>query len=189
MWQIAVVLGVLFGMASCSGSNGHGGGQKAAPEYAITQTGGSVVQTSVDGSRVFGPGIMLERDEKGMHGSGPLGVVDLRKEGDSLRGFIGQLPTELHLEHDDEGGFRMRGMFGGTLGSIEVTSERVQGQLGRCQYNLRRYDQEENGVIAYTGRRFCGRNIIEPTTVKFAPTIFYLPPLERAAIISILLGR
>jgi hypothetical protein len=146
-----------------------------------------VVQTTVDGSRVVGPNVMLERDENGMRGHGPLGVVDLRKDGDSLRGFIGQWPTELHLEHVEGRGFRMRGMFAGLLSSLEVTPEQIQGQLGRCQYNLRRYPSEAG--IAFNGRRFCGTNIIEPTTTTFAPSINELPPLERAALLTILLGR
>jgi hypothetical protein len=188
MWRLSVVLVAALGVVSCSAStNGHASGQNAAPEYAITQTGGSVVQTTVDGNRVYGPNVMLERSEQGLRGRGPLGVVDLRKDDDSLRGFIGQWPTELHLEHVEGRGFRMRGMFSGILSSLEVTPERVQGQLGRCQYNLRRYEVEAG--VAYNGRRFCGVNMIEPTTITLAPSIDALPPLERAAIITILLGR
>ena len=189
MWQFLVVLAAALGVVSCSSpsTNGQGSGQNTTPEYAITQSGGSVVQTTVDGSRITGPNVMLERDEKGMRGQGPLGVVDLRKEGETLRGFIGQQPTELHLEHGETGGFLMRGMFGGILSSLEVTPETIQGQLGRCQYNLRRYPSDTG--VAYNGRRFCGANIIEPTTITLSPTINALPPLERAALMAILLGR
>jgi hypothetical protein len=188
MWQVPVVFAAVMGALGCSAStDGQGSGPNTAPEYAITQSGGSVVQATVDGSRIYGPMIMLERDEQGLRGTGPLGVVDLRKDGDMLRGIIGQWPTELHLERNEDEGFRMRGMFRGLLGSIEITPERIQGQLGSCQYNLRRYPSS-NGV-AYNGRRFCGPNNVEPTTVNLAPTIASLPPPERAAIIAILLGR
>jgi hypothetical protein len=188
MWCLSVVLVAALGVVSCSAStNGQASGQNTAPEYAITQTGGSVVQTTVDGNRVYGPNVMLERNEHGLRGHGPLGVVDLRNEGESLRGIIGQWPTELHLEHVEGRGFRMRGMFSGILSSLEVTPERIQGQLGRCQYNLRRYESE--AAVAYNGRRFCGANMMEPTTITLAPSINDLPPLERAAIITILLGR
>ena len=188
MRQLWVVLAAALGVVSCASStNSQGNGQNTAPEHAISQTGGSVVETTVDGSRISGPNVMLQRDEKGMRGQGPLGVVDLRKEGDTLRGFIGQQPTELHLDHDEKGGFLMRGLFGGILSSLEVTPESIGGQLGRCQYNLRRYPADTG--VAYNGRRFCGANIIEPTTITLSPTINALPPLERAALMAILLGR
>ena len=188
MRQFLVVLAAALGVASCSSStNSQGNGQNTAPEHAISQTGGSVVETTVDGSRITGPNVMLQRDEKGLRGQGPLGVVDLRNEGNTLRGFIGQQPTELHLEPNEKGGFLMRGMFGGILSSLEVTSEHIQGQLGRCQYDLQRYPAATG--VAYNGQRVCGAHIMEPTTITLSPTINGLPPLERAALMAILLGR
>src|SRR5687767_369084 len=58
----------------------------------------SVVQATVDGSRIFGAQVELARDENGLRGRGPLGVVDLRRESSSLRGVVGGGATELHLE-------------------------------------------------------------------------------------------
>ncbi len=176
-----------LGSLSCSGSNGSQSGQTAPPEYAIMQSPGSVIQTTVDGSRIYGPNVMLERSEDGLRGNGPSGIVDLRKDDDSLRGIVGTGPTELHLEPVDEGGFLLRGMFSGALGRLEVRPDRIEGQLGRCQYNLRRYPSELG--IAYNGRKVCSARFFEPATITLSPTIASFEPIDRAAIIAILLGR
>jgi hypothetical protein len=147
----------------------------------------SVVHATVDGPRIFGPQVELARDENGLHGRGPLGVVHLRKENDSLRGMVGGGATELYLESAGDDGFSLRGMYSGTLGSLEVRSDRIQGQLGRCQYNLRRHDSE-NGV-AYNGRRICGQRWLEPATFTLSPGVASLNPIDRAALIAVLLGR
>jgi hypothetical protein len=123
-----------------------------------------------------------------LRGKGPTGVVDLRKEDDTLRGFVGSGPTELHLEPLDAGGFELRGMFSGALSHLEVRSDGIAGQLGRCQYNLRRYPSELGA--AYNGQRICRvATSFEPATITLAPTIAALEPIDRAAIITILLGR
>jgi hypothetical protein len=183
---VAALLVFTLGAMSCSSGAGGQSGETPSPEHAIMQSPGSVLQITVDGSRIYGPTIMLERDEGGMRGRGPTGVVDLRKDGASWRGMIGTGPTELHLEPVDEG-FLLRGMFSGALGRLEVRADRIEGQIGRCQYNLRR-DASELGV-AYNGRRVCGSMSFEPATITLSPTIAALEPIDRAAIIAILLGR
>jgi hypothetical protein len=179
-----------LGSTGCSSGAGaqNGNGQTPPPEYALSHSAGSAIQTTVDGSRIYGPMIMIERTGDTLQGRGPTGVVDLRKENDkTLRGFIGTGPTELHIEPLDEGGFVMRGMFSGALGRLEVRSDGIEGQLGRCQYNLRRYSTELG--VAYNGRRVCGVAPLEPQTITLAPTIAAFAPIDRAAIIAILLGR
>jgi len=153
----------------------------------MAQSGADVIQTSVDGSRIYGPTVMLERDCDGMRGNGPSGVVDLRTEGNTLRGIVGTGATELHLEPIDEGGFTLRGLFAGALGRLDVRPDRLEGQLGRCQYNMRPYATELG--VAYNGRRVCGSPAFQPVTVTLAPTIAAMEPIERAAILAVLLGR
>jgi len=151
------------------------------------QSAGDVIQVTVDGSRIYGPMVMLERDNDGLRGFGPAGIVDLRKDGNALRGIVGTDPTELYLEPLCEGGFTMRGLFSGDLSRIDVRADRVTGQLGRCQYNLRRYPTELG--VAYNGRRVCSPTFSQPATITLGPTIASLEPTDRAAIITILLGR
>jgi hypothetical protein len=185
MWRSALALLVSFASACSTGGNG----QNPPPEYAMMQSGGDVIQTSVDGSRIFGPNIMLERSGDGIRGNGPMGVVDLRKDGPTtLRGMIGNGATELHLEPLEEDGFVMRGMFSAVLSKIEVRADRIEGQLGRCQYNLRR-DASSELRVAYNGRRLCSRDSFQPATITIAPSIAAMDPIDRAAIVAILLGR
>lgn len=174
--------------ASCSSAPAAQNGAANSPEYAIVQSGGEVIQTTVDGSRIYGPNIMIERTQEGLRGNGPLGIVDLRRDANSLRGIVGMGPTELYVEPLDEGAFVLRGMFSGTLGRLEVRNDRIEGQLGRCQFNLRRQDVEVGA--SYTGRRVCSSgSSFRPTTVTLAPSIVAMEPIDRAAILTILLGR
>jgi hypothetical protein len=175
-----------FVAASCSA-----GAPKAvpsAPSDSVTLASPSTfLQATVDGPRIFGAQVELARDESGLRGRGPLGVVNLRKESDRLRGVVGGGPTELYLEPAGEDGFSLRGLFSGVLGDLEVRPDRIEGQLGRCQYNLRRYASEEGA--AYNGRRICGQRWIEPATVTLSPGVTSLEPMDRAALIAVLLGR
>ena len=146
----------------------------------------SVVQATVDGSRIFGAQVELARDQNGLRGRGPLGVVDLRRESSALRGVVGGGATELHLERAGDG-FSLQGLYSGELGNLEVGPDRIQGQLGRCQYNLRRYPSEQG--VAYNGQRICGRRWMEPATFTLSPGLAALDPIDRAALIAVLLGR
>ena len=184
------LIGLPLTLVSCSSSTSNG----TVPEGPDTITlisPTSVVQATVDGSRVFGSQIELVRDESGLRGRGPLGIVDLRKQGDSLRGVVGGAPTELYIERKgtdkDRDAFTVRGLYSGTLGNLEVRSDRIEGQLGRCQYNLRRYASEVGA--AYTGQRVCGQRYTEPATIALAPAIAAQEPIDKAALIAILLGR
>jgi hypothetical protein len=95
-------------------------------------------------------------------------------------------PTELHLEPKPEGGFFLRGLFNGILGDLEVGPDRIQGQVGRCQYSMRSY-ASENGA-SYEGQRTCGQRPLEPAALTLSPAIAALEPLERGALIAVLLG-
>jgi hypothetical protein len=183
------LLGLTFATLSCSGSTSQAPSSlpPPSPESATLVSSTSVVQATVDGSRIFGAQVELARDENGVRGRGPLGIVDLRKGEDSLRGVVGGGPTELYVEKEGENGFAMRGLFGGILGTLEVRPDRIQGQLGRCQYNLRRHAAEEG--TAYNGQRICGRRWLEPATFTLSPGIAALEPIDRAALIAVLLGR
>lgn len=199
MMRSALALFVLvLGTVDCAAENAVQSGQAASPASpeataaappgaTILQTGGDTVQVSDDGSRVYGPALMLERTcDGGLRGNGPRGVVDLRKDGNAWRGIVGTAPTELYLEPIEEGGFVLRGMYGGALGRIELRPDRIEGQLGRCQYNLR--SSASDLGVAYNGRKVCGSNAFLPTTLTVAPPLAAMEPIDRAAIYAILLG-
>jgi len=187
MRRLVVALFLFLPVASrCSASTPQA--LPSIPTDSMTLTSpSSVVQVTVDGSRVFGAQVELARDENGLRGRGPLGVVDLRKESSSLRGVVGGGVTELYLERAGDDGFSLQGLYSGVLGNLEVRSDRIQGQLGRCQYNLRRTTSEQG--TAYNGQRICGQRWMEPATFALSAGITSLEPIDRAALIAILLGR
>jgi hypothetical protein len=150
----------------------------------------SVVQVTFDGptSRILGPQVDLIHDKDSLRGRGPSGLVDLRKDEDTLRGIVGGGPTELHLEPLGDGeGFALRGLFAGVLGRLDVRPDRIEGQLGRCQYNLRGYAVEQG--TAYNGRRICSRRSMEPASFTLSAGAAALEPIDRAALVAVLLGR
>jgi len=180
------LIGLTLGVLGCSSSSGQAP-TAASPDSATLMSPSSVVQATVDGPRIFGPQVELARDQNGLRGHGPLGVVDLRTTNGSIRGVVGGGPTELYVEPDGDHGFSMRGLFSGVLGDLQVKSDRIQGQLGRCQYNLRR--QAVDDGAAYNGQRVCGRRYMESATFTLSPGIAALEPVDRAALIAVMLGR
>jgi hypothetical protein len=187
MRRISLVLvGLSWGAFGCSSSNGQAP-PAASPDSATLLSPTSVVQATVDGSRIFGAQVELARDQNGLRGRGPLGVVDLRTANGSIRGVVGGGPTELYLEPEGDNGFSLRGIFSGALGDLEVKPDRIQGQLGRCQYNLRRHVADEG--TAYNGQRVCGHRYMESATFTLSPGIAALEPIDRAALIAVMLGR
>jgi hypothetical protein len=186
MRSALALVGLTFIASSCSAS------KPPAPasvpsDSAELLSPTTVVQATVDGSRIFGPQVELASDENGLHGRGPLGVVSLRKERDRLRGVVGGGPTELYLESRENDGFSLRGIYSGTLGDLEVRPDRIEGQVGRCQYNLRRSDSDQG--IAYNGRRICGQRWMEPATLTLSRGLASREPIDQAALIAVLLGR
>jgi len=186
---LAVMLGAA-GVFSCSSSSSKGTAQSPEGTASVTPNGPSAtLQPTAQGTRIFGPQLELVRDHKGIRGHGPIGVVDLRPDQSkgTVSGVIGSGPTNLHIEPTPDGNFTMRGMFAGTLGDLEVSDDRIEGQLGRCQYNLRAAATSDASK-AYNGNRWCGRTR-STTTLTLSPQIEALTPVDRGALIAILLGR
>ena len=186
-----ILVGLTLGGASCSGSSGQAPAaatpDSVAPDSVTLLSPSGVVQATVDGPRIFGAQVELARDKNGLRGRGPLGVVDLRTKDGSIRGVVGGGPTELYVEREGDDGFAMRGLFSGVLGDLRVKPELIQGQLGQCQYNLRRGADDEG--TSYNGQRVCGRRYMESATFTLSPGIAALEPIDRAALIAVLLGR
>ena len=183
--RILTLVGLPLVIASCSTSTPKAAAVPSESATLLCPT--SVVQATVDGTRIFGAQVELAHDQNGLRGRGPLGVVDLRIESASLHGVVGGGPTELYLERDGDDGFSLRGLFSGALGDLEVRSDRIQGQLGHCQYNLRRHNSDQGAE--YNGRRICGQQWMEPTTFTLSQGLASLEPINRAALIAVLLGR
>ena len=180
----------IFGAAgalSCSSSSSQGtaSSPKSGPITEVTPT--VSVQQTPKGTRIFGPQLELVRDNEGIRGQSPRGVVDLTEEKGSFTGLVGAAPTNLRVEPAEQGNFTMRGMFAGSLGELEVTDERIQGQLGRCQFDLRGAPAPGAGK-SYNGQRVCG-GAMRTTSLTLSPQIEALTPLDRGALIAIMLSQ
>jgi hypothetical protein len=180
----AVAIGLL--LAAISGA-GCSSSSASAPGAAETRklTPSVSVQKTAKGTRIFGPQLELVRDEDGIRGQAPAGIVDLHEQKNGFAGVIGTGTTNMKVESSADGGFNMRGMFAGALGDLEVRSDRIHGQLGRCQFDLR---AAPDASYAYNGQRWCGRASAS-TTLTLTPEIAALGPLDKGALIAIMLSR
>ena len=185
-----VILGAT-GALSCSSSSSQGtaSSPKSGPITELTPT--VSVQQTPHGTRIFGPQLELVRDDQGIRGQSPRGAVNLTEEKGGFTGLVGAGPTNLHVEPAEQGNFTLRGMFAGSLGELEVRDDRIQGQLGRCQFDLRGGPAPGAAPGAgkfYNGQRVCG-GAMRSTTLTLSPQIEALTPLDRGALIAIVLTQ
>jgi len=158
---------------------------EAQPETITLRTAGTLSTATLDGTRMFGPEIEVARYGDAYRGRSSKGLVDLRSENGTIEGMVGSGRTELHLEHDEAGGFRIRGINAGTLGELEVRADRVVGQLGGCSYDLRQASDVCGKT--YSGLRSCG-GLPQNAELTLPPAIVSLEPIDRAALLAIFLG-
>lgn len=162
-----------------------------APIEAIAlRSPGNLREVIWDGTRIFGPSIEIVHNDGTYRGHVFDALVDLRTGDATVDGTRGG-PTELHLESQEQG-FTIRGLNGGKLGILEVRADRIVGQLGGCQYDLR--DSSATGS-RYQGARVCTPvaglpppSLYEPTDLSLSPAVAALPAPDRAALFAILLG-
>jgi hypothetical protein len=181
-----LVLGAA-GVVSCSSSSSQT--PAASPQLAAaTELTPTVsLQKTDKGTRIFGPGLELIRDDEGIRGQSQSGIVDISPTKDGFSGMIGSGTTNIHVEPTSNGNFNMRGMLAGAMGNLEVTDSHIQGQLGRCQFSLNAIPSTNTGR-SYTGYRLCGGRRAT-TTVTLSPQIMELSPFDRAAVMTLLLVR
>jgi hypothetical protein len=181
-----LVLGAA-GIVSCSSSSSQT--PAASPQLAAaTELTPTVsLQKTDKGTRIFGPGLELIRDDEGIRGQSQSGVVNISPTKDGFSGMIGTGTTNIHIEPTSNGNFNMRGTFAGALGNLEVSDDHIQGQLGRCQFNLNAMPST-NTARGYTGDRICGGSRAT-TTLTLSPQIMELSPFDRAAVMTLLLVR
>ena len=183
---IVVGCGV-WGSFGCNSSSSSGGA--AAPTGPTTALSPGVsMQKTAEGTRIFGPQLELIRDEEGIRGQCAIGVVDLRAEKGTLSGIIGTGTTNLHIVPAAGNDFALRGMFAGKVGDLTVQSDKIQGQLGQCQYDLHAVAATDAASRAYNGSRRCGMGS-QPTTFTMSAQMADMDLADRGALIAILLGR
>jgi hypothetical protein len=154
-------------------------------ETITLRTPGNLSTATFDGARIFGPELEIARDGDTYRGRSSRGLVDLRSESGTIEGVVGSGRTELHLEDEEAGGFRVRGINGGKLGELEVRSDRIVGQLGGCAYDL--HQASHACGTTYSGSRSCG-GLPQNAELTLPPTVAALEPIDRAALLAIFLG-
>ena len=154
-------------------------------KYFTERAQNGTIQAKLDGERLFGPTIDVALSGDGSY-VGHLGmrVVDLRTEEGKVKGIVGTQPTELYVQPEGEG-IRIRGLFAGSLGTLDVTPSVISGRVGRCSYDLRR-----RGTAAwYSGQKVCGNGRLPQLADLAVPSeLDARPPEQKAMLIALFLG-
>jgi hypothetical protein len=173
---------VASGCAAWSAGPGGGGGRE--DQYFTLRTAVSTEQIRLEGDRLFGPDVEVSRLSDGFRGHVGHRNVDLRTSEMKVFGSIGSALTELYVE-ERPGGFVMKGMYGGKLGTIELLGNKMAGSIGNCTYDLTRAGSD---VPHYTGRRAC-RGMVGTIELFLPVDLATRPPEDRAALIALFLGQ
>jgi hypothetical protein len=153
-------------------------------QYFTLRTARGTEQIRLEGDRLFGPDVEVSRLSDGFRGHVGKRMVDLRTADMKVFGSIGSDHTELHVEERPDG-FVLKGMYGGSLGSIEMLASRVLGSIGSCSYDMVRAAAE---TPRYTGRRACLGRV--STVEMFLPADLHTrSAVDRAAMMALFLGN
>lgn len=108
--------------------------------------------------------------------------VNLSVTSDGAEGLVGRVPLNLQVTPGPDG-MVVNGLILGTPSTITINRARINGNFGRCGYDIRFQGQ------AYVGPRSCGGPIIQVGVTL--PTILATwPDAEVATVLSILMtGR
>jgi hypothetical protein len=181
-WIVCLYLASAWG---CAGTSWFQQGGSANAQYFTLRTARGTEQIRLDGDRLFGPDVEVSRLSDGYRGHVGKRVVDLRTEDKKVFGSIGSDHTELHVEERPDG-IVLKGLYGGSLGSIELLAGKVVGSIGSCTYDLQRASAE--AAFRYTGMRAClGR--VASVEMMLPADLGRRPATERAALMALFLGK
>ena len=89
-------------------------------------------------------------------------------------------PFEVKVERTPAG-LRVNGLFGGAISNFELSTDRINGRIGTCGWDVR-----WNGSV-YSGSRGCGSRI-EPISVSLPATMARWSDVEVAGALGLLLN-
>jgi len=150
-----------------------------SPHDLVLTSAGIARSVRVDEARMFGPDIEINRFDDGYRGRWLGRVIDVRVEGDRVRGAVDTQPVDLHIT-ESEAGLGVRGLVAGRLGRLELSDERLSGFFGACGYDL----QHVAGSRAYRGWR-CGA---ADAVVRLPENWAARPAAVRAVLLALLLA-
>ena len=184
-----VVVAALFTAVACV----HAPTETApAPDWGIARA--STVDTFEIGGQADHWGVRVTDDQI-------LGIQPdfaLARTDGEIRGRAVGVPVVVGF-HEDEGagvyrgapfqvkvertpaGLRVNGLFGGAISNFELSTDRINGRIGSCGYDVR-----WNGTV-YSGSRGCGSRI-EPVSVSLPATMARWSDVEVAGALGLLLN-
>ena len=170
----------------CAGAGAYQQSGQQEAQYFTMRTGTSTDTIRLDGDRLFGPDVEVSRLSDGFRGHFGNRVVDLRTADMKVYGSIGSAHTELYVE-ERPNGVVVKGLYGGTLGTIELLSDKVSGSIGDCTYDLVRAGAGSD-LPVYTGRRAC-RGRVSSAEIPLPADLARRPAVDRAALMAMFLAQ
>ncbi len=126
------------------------------------------------------PDLGLVRSEGDIRGRALAVPVVVGFHGDQRAGVYRGAPFEVFVAHTPTG-LGVTGIFAGTVSDFELSTARINGQVGICAYDLR-----WNGKV-YAGYRGCGEKV-EPISVSLPATLARWSDVEVAGALGILMN-
>ncbi len=170
---VLVLLALQFGCAHSFTGTGSPVGVRA----------GSVngVQASLSYEGLYGPNIAIKRGNLFFRGTLMNRVVDLGWDESQVRGMVDSAPTSLTWTQEGDG-VRIRGLYGGKLTNLRVTSQSIEGNLGDCGYSL------EAARRGYRGRATCLGGFEQEAEVLLPDDLGIRPEGEQVALLALILS-
>src|SRR5215472_1183633 len=126
------------------------------------------------------PDFALSRTDGEIRGRARGVPVVVGFEGDEGAGVYRGAPFQVKIDHTPNG-LLVNGIFGGAISTFELSTDRINGRVGTCGYDVR-----WNGEF-YSGSRGCGTRI-EPISVSLPATMARWSDVEVAGALGLLLN-
>lgn len=171
-------------VAGCAAAAPLADGHPELGHYFTLRTYGNSHSARLEGPRLHGSEVDIVKLADGFRGQAYSRIVDLRVEGNKIAGMVGSGRTELYVDEIPEG-LRLKGLYAGGMGELELRSDAIRGRLGRCEFDLLR---TATRGIWYEGRALCGRALV-PARLALPDELPRRPLLDRAVWAAVFLGR
>jgi hypothetical protein len=167
-------------------------GLAAAPalaEVTVTATdriqlhaGSRVIEAKVQGDRIFGSEIQIQRYGDEVRGRAFNAPIRLGFEQGRVTGSVGSAPVRLNLSQAEQS-VTARGLFAGQQSDLRVDATSITGRIGRCDYDL------TLAGTYYSGFRTCGgASVPIPTTLEVPEGLTDYPEGAKVAVLSLVLA-
>lgn len=139
------------------------------------------LQASLYSHGLYGPNVSLQRGKAFYRGQMMNRVVDLGWNEGNVLGMVDSMPTQLTWTPEGDG-VRIRGLYGGKLSNLKVTSETIEGTFAGCDYSLRAAGR------GYEGRALCLGGFDQEAEVQLPPDLGVRSEGEQVALVALILS-